>query len=73
MALFGAGSKWDRDEMKDDFFQDENFVIGWNYSSAKDLYIAVAGLKVGDIIYLKANAPGSAVRTVKRSPLWIIQ
>jgi len=59
MAIFGAGSKWDGDEMKDDFFRDENYVIGWNYASAKDLYVAIAALKAGDIIYLKANAPGS--------------
>ena len=59
MAIFGAGSNWDGNEMKSNFFRDENYVIGWNYASAKDLYIAIAALKVGDIIYLKANAPGS--------------
>jgi len=37
LAIFGAGSNWDGDEMKHDFFNDENFVIGWNYLSAKDL------------------------------------
>ena len=65
MAIFGAGSIWDGDEMKDDFFNDENFVVGWNYLSAKVLYVAVAALKVGDIIYLKANAPGSRNVRVK--------
>lgn len=65
MAIFGAGSNWDGDEMKDDFFRDENYVIGWNYANAKDLYVAIAALKVGDIIYLKANAPGSRNVRVK--------
>jgi len=65
MAIFGAGSKWGDDEMKDDFFRNENYVIGWNYSSAKDLYVAIAAIKVGDIIYLKANAPGSKDVRVK--------
>lgn len=65
MAIFGAGSNWDGDEMKNDFFNDENFVIGWNFASAKDLYVAVAALKAGDIIYLKANAPGSRDIRVK--------
>lgn len=65
MAIFGAGSKWGDDEMKDDFFRNENYVIGWNYSSAKDLYLAIAAIKVGDMIYLKANAPGSKDVRVK--------
>ncbi|CAM3716223.1 hypothetical protein MUGA111182_04930 [Mucilaginibacter galii] len=65
MAIFGAGSNWDGLEKKNDFFRDENFVIGWNYSNAKDLYVATAALKVGDIIYLKANAPGSRQLRVK--------
>lgn len=66
MAIFGVGSKFGGDtEMKDDFFSNENFVIGWNYASAKDLYGAVSMLKTGDIIYLKANAPGSASIRIK--------
>ncbi|MGK4568144.1 hypothetical protein [Flavobacterium sp. 3HN19-14] len=59
MAIFGAGSKWEDDEMKDDFFKDENFVIGWNIKDAEDLYSLVSSMKIGDIIYLKANRPGS--------------
>jgi len=37
MAIFGAGSKWNEDELKDNFFKDEKFTIGWNEDSAKDL------------------------------------
>ena len=66
MAIFGAGSTWDgADEMKDDFFKDENFVIGWDYTDARDLYDAVSLLKSGDIVYLKANPPGSRTIRVK--------
>ena len=65
MAIFGAGSKWNRDEMKDDFFKNEKFIIGWDYNNAKDLYDAVSLLKAGDIIYLKANQPGSKKIRVK--------
>ncbi len=65
MAIFGAGSNWDGDEMKNDFFDNENFVIGWDYDNAKDLYDAVSLLKAGDIIYLKANQVGSRTIRVK--------
>ena len=65
MAIFGAGSKWGDDELKQTFFNDEQFVIGWNESSAKDLYEVVSHLKVGDIVYLKANRPGSRDIRVK--------
>lgn len=65
MAIFGAGSKWDGDEMMEDFFNDDNFVIGWDYATAKDLYDCVSLLKTGDIVYLKANRGGSRSIRVK--------
>lgn len=66
MAIFGAGSKWnEKVEMKNIFFKKENFEIGWDYNNAKDLYDAVTLLKAGDIIYLKANRPGSRSIRVK--------
>jgi hypothetical protein len=65
MAIFGAGSNWDGDEMKEDFFKDSNFVVGWDYSSSNDLYDAVCSLKAGDIIYLKSNWAGSRSIRVK--------
>ena len=66
MAIFGAGSTWDgTEEQKDEFFRNQNFVIGWEYEDAKDLYLVVAALKVGDIIYLKSSAPGSRNIRVK--------
>ncbi|MEN9303974.1 MAG: hypothetical protein RL264_2403 [Bacteroidota bacterium] len=65
MAIYGAGSKWDEDEMKVDFIANNNFVIGWDYNHAKDLYDIVSSLKAGDIIYLKANQVGSRNLRVK--------
>lgn len=59
MAIYGAGSNWDGDEIKEDFFNNSNYVIGWNINDAQDLYNMISTLKVGDIIYLKANKPGS--------------
>ena len=65
MAIFGAGSNWDGDEIKDDFFSNENYVIGWSINDAQDLYNLISSIKVGDIIYLKANRPGSLDIRVK--------
>jgi len=65
MAIFGAGSKWNEKELKDDFFTNEKFTLGWNEDTAKDLYEAVSLLKVGDIVYLKGNQPGSRTIRVK--------
>jgi len=65
MAIHGAGSNWSGDEMKESFFEQGRFIIGWNDASAKDLYEAVSLLKVGDILYLKANQPGSRIIRVK--------
>ncbi|WP_149239616.1 hypothetical protein [Dyadobacter sp. 32] len=65
MAIFGAGSSWEGREMKDDFFNDGNYAIGWDYQSAKDLYDAVSLLKAGDIVYLKSNQSGSRTIRVK--------
>jgi len=66
MAIFGAGSFWDgTDEQKEDFFDNENYVIGWEFGNARDLYLAVSALRVGDILYLKSNQPGSRSIRVK--------
>ena len=66
MAIYGAGSKFGGEtEMKDIFFKEELFRLGWDYENARDLYSAISLLKVGDIIYLKANAPGSFSIRVK--------
>lgn len=59
MAIFGAGSNWDGNEIKDSFFSNNNYVIGWDINDAKDLYNMISTIKAGDIIYLKANRPGS--------------
>ena len=39
MAIYGAGSNWSGDEMKESFFEEGRFIIGWNDASAKDLLI----------------------------------
>lgn len=65
MAIFGVGSKWGDEELKNQFFDEGKFILGWNEDSAKDLYSFVASLKVGDILYIKANAPGSRDIRVK--------
>ncbi len=67
MAIFGAGSTWydEREEQKEEFFNNESYVIGWSYNDAKDVYLAVASLKNGDILYLKSNAPGSKSIRIK--------
>ena len=78
MAIFGAGSNWDGDEIKEDFFNNNNYVIGWNINDAQDLYSMISSIKVGDIIYLKANKPGSfdirvkGIGIVKNSLLSVI-
>jgi hypothetical protein len=59
MAIYGAGSNWDGDELKEEFFKNENYLIGWDIKDANDLYAMISTFKVGDIIYLKANKPGS--------------
>lgn len=59
MAIYGAGSNWDGDELKEEFFKNKNYLIGWDIKDANDLYAMISTFKVGDIIYLKANKPGS--------------
>ena len=65
MAIYGVGSNWSGTELKDRFFADGKFILGWNEESAKDLYAFVSSLKVGDILYIKANQPGSRTIRVK--------
>lgn len=65
MAIFGGGSSWGKEELKDDFFKNENYVIGWNFSESEDLYTQISSIKVGDIIYLKSNKPGSSDIRIK--------
>ncbi|MCS3869455.1 hypothetical protein J3D55_002371 [Chryseobacterium ginsenosidimutans] len=65
MAIYGAGSNWDGDEIKDDFFANNNYVIGWDINDAQDLYNMLSTVKIGDIIYLKANRPGSLDLRIK--------
>lgn len=65
MAIFGAGSNWDGREIKQELFNNDNYLIGWNVANAEDLYTLISSIKVGDIIYLKSNRPGSLNIRVK--------
>jgi hypothetical protein len=65
MAIYGVGSNWSGEELKDRFFEEGKFILGWNEDSAKDIYAFVASLKVGDILYIKANRPGARTIRVK--------
>jgi hypothetical protein len=60
MAIYGVGSKWDEDEeVKEKFFSKNKFILGWDYKHAKDIYIFISQLKVGDILYIKSSGAGS--------------
>ncbi len=59
MAIYGAGSNWNRTEIKQNLFDNNNYLIGWDIVNAEDLYTLISSIKVGDIIYLKSNQPGS--------------
>ncbi|WP_180146021.1 hypothetical protein [Desulfoluna butyratoxydans] len=65
MAIYGVGSNWDGAEVCTDFFKEEKFILGWNEDCAEDLYTFISALKVGDILYIKANRPGSRRIRVK--------
>jgi hypothetical protein len=60
-----------KDGLKNVFFQNEKFTIGWNEKHAKDLYEAVSQLKVGDIIYLKSISP-AYIRNIKIKGIGIV-
>lgn len=65
MAIYGAGSVWAEGEVMENFFAKNNFVLGWGYDDAEDLYGLISSVKVGDIIYLKSKSPKSPRMTVK--------
>jgi len=65
MAIYGAGSVWDGEEVCDQFFAEGCFIVGWDRLTGSDLQSSLASLKIGDIIYLKANRPGSRTLRVK--------
>lgn len=65
MAIYGAGSVWAEGEVMENFFANDNFVLGWGYDDAEDLYGLISSVKTGDIIYLKSKSPKSPRMTVK--------
>ena len=62
---------WDKDELKNNFFKNEKFTIGWDEKHAKDLYEVMSQLKVGDIIYLKSVSPAH-IRNIKVKGIGIV-
>ena len=70
MAIFGFGSNWSGKEVKETFFDEGKIIIGWDDETAADVYSFVSSLKIGDIIYLKSNQPGS--RTIKVKGIGIV-
>lgn len=65
MAIYGVGSNWGGEEASGEFFEKGKFILGWNEQSAEDIYSFISSLKVGDILYIKANRPGSRSIRVK--------
>lgn len=65
MAIYGAGSTWNSEEVGERFFKEQRFIVGWNRETGADLQASLAGLKIGDIVYLKSNRPGSRTIRVK--------
>jgi hypothetical protein len=65
MAIYGAASTRDKEDVQDEFFSDDRFTIGWNREAGADLQSCLASLKIGDIIYLKSNQAGSRTIRVK--------
>lgn len=63
MAIYGIGAYYDQDVSRE-FIKNSIVGIGWDVSSAPELYEYVKSLKVGDVIYIKASAFGSDI-TVK--------
>ena len=65
MAIFGAGSNWSGTEIRQRLFDNNYYLIGWDIADAEDLYTLISSIKVGDIIYLKSNRPGSLDLRIK--------
>lgn len=65
MAIYGVGSNWGGKELKEVFFREDKFILGWNEETANDIYSFIGALKVGDILYIKANQPGSRTLRIK--------
>lgn len=64
MAIFGIGAFYDGD-VSDEFIDNNLIGTGWTNVDAPELHEYFTTLKVGDIVYIKAAAFGSADITVK--------
>lgn len=58
MAIYGGGAFYDED-VSSQFIAAGIAGIGWSRDDAPDLHQFMRSLKVGDIVYLKAQRPGS--------------
>ena len=64
MAIFGVGAYYEED-VSGDFIKHAVVGVGWRSNDAPELQEYFKSLKVGDIVYIKAAAFGSADITVK--------
>jgi len=65
MAIFGIGAYYDGDDVSEEFIADNIIGTGWTITDAPELHEYFTTLKVGDIVYIKAAAFGSADISVK--------
>lgn len=63
MAIYGVGAFYDED-VSSQFIAAGIAGIGWSRDDAPDLHQFMRSLKIGDIVYIKAQRPGSDL-TVK--------
>ncbi|MGK5090448.1 hypothetical protein WDW89_00375 [Deltaproteobacteria bacterium TL4] len=64
MAIYGVGAFHETD-VSDDFILNNIVGVGWSSTDAPELQNYFKSLKVGDIVYIKASAFGSADITIK--------
>ncbi|WP_284462987.1 hypothetical protein [Chryseobacterium sp.] len=64
MAVYGVGAYYGYD-VSQDFITNRIVGVGWSQADAPELQEYFRSLKVGDIVYIKASAFGSANITVK--------
>jgi hypothetical protein len=62
MAIFGIGAFYDgKKDMTDSFLSNKVACIGWSHKDAQPLYSLMKHIKVGDIIYIKAQPPNQGL------------
>ncbi len=65
MAIYGIGAYYDGEDVSEEFIDDNVIGTGWTIDLAPELHVYFSTLKVGDIVYIKAAAFGSAEISIK--------